>query len=292
MQRSSGLALTCTRANCANVAIRRKINCLMERSGLPRIVSVPDGLDWGPHVLNRRHFLAGAACVSLGACSSLGGLGGTFAYAPGVGNRLAVTGEPYQVPIVHLDAIPVQFHRQIVNDPTGEAPGTIVVDPGQRFLYLVDPKGKARRYGIGVGREGFAWNGSATIQMKREWPKWYPPVEMQARDERARRFADGMDGGPDNPLGARAMYLFKGGKDTLFRIHGTNEPRSIGRAVSSGCIRMLNADVIDLYNRVPVGTKVVVLSASSPIARLGKAIADPDAQWRENVRRLAGQPPA
>jgi lipoprotein-anchoring transpeptidase ErfK/SrfK len=243
-------------------------------------------------VLNRRYFLAGAACVTLGACSSLGGLGGTFAYSPGVGNRLAVTGEPYKVPIVHLDAIPVQFHRQIVNDPTGEPPGTIVVDPGQRFLYLVEPNGKARRYGIGVGREGFAWNGSATIQMKREWPKWYPPVEMQARDERARQFADGMDGGPDNPLGARAMYLFKGGKDTLFRIHGTNEPRSIGRAVSSGCIRMLNADVIDLYNRVPIGTKVVVLSASTPIARLGKSITDPDAQWRQNVRRLAGQPPA
>ncbi len=240
-------------------------------------------------VLDRRYFLAGAASVVLGACS--GGFG-SLAYAPGAGSRLVVTNEPHRVPTVDLTTIPVQYHRQIVGDPTGEAPGTIVVDPGQRLLYLVLPDGRARRYGIGVGREGFAWNGAATIGMKREWPKWYPPVEMQARDETAREFADGMEGGTDNPLGARAMYLFKGGKDTLYRIHGTNEPRSIGRAVSSGCIRMLNADVIDLYERVPVGTKVVVLPATSPIARIGRAITDPDAQWRQNVRRLAGEPPA
>jgi lipoprotein-anchoring transpeptidase ErfK/SrfK len=240
-------------------------------------------------VIDRRYFLAGTATTLLGACSSIGGLG-SLAYAPGTGSRLVVTGEPYRVPVVDLSTIPVQFHRQVVGDPTGEAPGTIVVDPGQRFLYLVEADGKARRYGIGVGRQGFEWNGSATIGMKREWPKWFPPVEMQARDERAREYASGMDPGPTNPLGARAMYLYKGGKDTLYRIHGTNEPRSIGKAVSSGCVRMLNADVIDLYNRVPVGTKVVVLSASSPIARLGKSITDPDAQWRQNIRRMAGEP--
>ena len=177
-----------------------------------------------------------------------------------------------------------QFHRQIVRDPTGEAPGTIVVDPGQRFLYLVQADGRARRYGIGVGREGFGWSGTATIGMKREWPKWYPPVEMQARDERARQYANGMDGGTDNPLGARAMYLFQDGKDTLYRIHGTNEPQSIGKAVSSGCIRMLNADVIDLYDRVPIGTKVVVLPAMT--------------RWRGSAgghrprRRLAAEHPA
>jgi lipoprotein-anchoring transpeptidase ErfK/SrfK len=241
-------------------------------------------------VLNRRYFLAGAASTLLGACS-VGGLG-SLAYAPGSGSRLVVTNEPHRVPPVDLTTIPGQYHRQIVGNPTGEPPGTIVVDPGQRLLYLVQSDGRARRYGIGVGREGFAWNGTATIGMKREWPKWYPPVEMQARDERAREFANGMEGGTDNPLGARALYLFQGGRDTLFRIHGTNEPRSIGRAVSSGCIRMLNADVIDLYDRVPIGTKVVVLPATNPIARLGRAISDPDAQWRQNVRRLAGEPPA
>ncbi len=198
--------------------------------------------------------------------------------------------EPFNVPPVNLSTIPSQYHRQIVRDPTGEAPGTIVVDPGQKYLYLVQAGGKARRYGIGVGREGFGWSGSATIQMKREWPKWYPPVEMQERDERARQYANGMDGGTNNPLGARALYLFQGGKDTLYRIHGTNEPNSIGKAVSSGCIRMLNADVIDLYNRVPIGTKVVVLPATNPIARLGHALTDPDAQWRQNIRRLAANP--
>jgi lipoprotein-anchoring transpeptidase ErfK/SrfK len=119
---------------------------------------------------------------------------------------------------------------------------------------------------------------------------------MQARDERAREFADGMDGGTDNPLGARALYLYQGGRDTLYRIHGTNEPQSIGKAVSSGCIRMLNADVIDLYDRVPSGTKVVVLPSANPIARLGrgfgKAVNDPDAGWRQGIRRLAAGPGA
>ncbi len=242
-------------------------------------------------MIDRRYFLAGAASTLLAACSSLSGLG-SLAYAPSEGSGMLVpaTKEPYQVPPVNLSTIPIQYHRQIVTDPTGEAPGTIVVDPGQRYLYLVLANGKARRYGIGVGREGFAWNGTATIQMKREWPKWFPPVEMQARDERARKYSDGMDGGVDNPLGARAMYLFKDGKDTLYRIHGTNEPQSIGKAVSSGCIRMLNADVIDLYDRVPLGTKVVVLPATNPIARLGHTLTDPDAAWRKDIRRLAGNP--
>jgi lipoprotein-anchoring transpeptidase ErfK/SrfK len=242
-------------------------------------------------VIDRRYFLAGAASAVLAGCTALPG-SGPLAYAPTEGSGMLVPAdkEPYNVPPVNLSTIPVQFHRQIVRDPTGEAPGTIVVDPGQRLLYLVQADGKARRYGIGVGREGFGWNGTATIGMKREWPKWFPPVEMQARDERAKKYADGMDGGTDNPLGARAMYLFQDGKDTLYRIHGTNEPQSIGKAVSSGCIRMLNADVIDLYNRVSVGTKVVVLPAMSPMARLGRALTDPDAAWRKDVRRLAGSP--
>jgi lipoprotein-anchoring transpeptidase ErfK/SrfK len=242
-------------------------------------------------VIDRRYFLAGAASSLLAACTMVPGTG-PLAYAPSEGSGILVPAskEPYTVPPVNLSSIPTQFHRQIVRDPTGEDPGTIVVDPGQRLLYLVLPDGKARRYGIGVGREGFGWSGTATIGMKREWPKWYPPVEMQARDERARKYADGMDGGTDNPLGARAMYLFEGGKDTLYRIHGTNEPLSIGKAVSSGCIRMLNADVIDLYGRVPIGTKVVVLPAMNPIARLGHALTDPDSKWRQDVRRLAANP--
>jgi lipoprotein-anchoring transpeptidase ErfK/SrfK len=217
-----------------------------------------------------------------------------LAYAPGEGSSLLVpaTNEPYPVAPVDISSIPPQYRRQIVRNPTGEPPGTIVVDPGQRLLYLVEADGNARRYGIGVGREGFGWSGAAVVGAKREWPKWFPPVEMQARDERAREFANGMDGGPQNPLGARALYLHQDGRDTLYRIHGTAEPQSIGRAVSSGCIRMLNADVIDLYARVPIGTRVVVLPAANPIARLQDALTDPDAGWRQSVRRLAGQPPA
>ncbi len=144
----------------------------------------------------------------------------------------------------------------IVADPTHQAPGTLVVDTASRHLYLVKGDGEAIEYGIGVGRQGFAWKGTAVVRRKAEWPAWIPPSDMVKRrpDLPAR-----MEGGIENPLGARALYLFQGNRDTLFRIHGTNEPDTIGKAVSSGCIRMMNADVIDLYQRVPVGAKVVVL---------------------------------
>ncbi|MFJ5488690.1 L,D-transpeptidase [Hansschlegelia beijingensis] len=152
-------------------------------------------------------------------------------------------------------ALPVQYRRQQVVDPTGEKPGTIVIDTKDKFLYFVEPDGKAMRYGVGVGKEGFGWTGEAKVGAKQEWPDWIPPAEMlQRRPELPLR----MSGGPENPLGARAMYLYRDGKDTLFRIHGTNEPLTIGRAMSSGCIRMINFDVQDLYERVPIGTKVVV----------------------------------
>lgn len=144
----------------------------------------------------------------------------------------------------------------VVKNPTSEAPGTIVIDTHSRHLYLVQTDGSAIQYGIGVGRHGFEWKGIARVGRKSEWPRWIPPKEMLKRRP---DLPEQMDGGLDNPLGARALYLFKGDKDTLFRIHGTNEPDSIGRAVSSGCIRMMNADVMDLYERVGVGTKVVVM---------------------------------
>ena len=144
---------------------------------------------------------------------------------------------------------------RLVRDPTGERPGAIVVDTAARKLYLVHPGGEAIRYGIGVGRLGFTWKGVATIGRKAEWPSWTPPTAMLKRRPDLPAF---MEGGVDNPLGARALYLHQGGRDTLFRIHGTNEPDTIGQAVSSGCIRMMNADVIDLYSRVRAGTRVVV----------------------------------
>jgi lipoprotein-anchoring transpeptidase ErfK/SrfK len=166
------------------------------------------------------------------------------------------------VPAVAADDLNQRYVRQLVDDPTGQPPGTLVVDPKNRFLYLVREGGKALRYGVGVGKAGMAWSGTAEVAMKREWPHWTPTPDMIGREpEKYRKWAKGMDGGTNNPLGARALYLFKNGKDTLYRIHGTNEPSSIGRAMSSGCIRMMNQDVIDLYRRVPAGAKVVVLPA-------------------------------
>jgi lipoprotein-anchoring transpeptidase ErfK/SrfK len=167
----------------------------------------------------------------------------------------------FPIDLADADDIPERFHRQIVAWEGPEEAGTIIVDPGQRFLYLVRDDGSAIRYGVGVGRAGFAWNGEATIGMKRRWPRWLPPEEMIYRDAKALEWANGMPGGPENPLGARALYLHANGEDTLYRIHGTNDPKSIGKAMSSGCIRMLNEDVADLFERVPVKTKVIVLQA-------------------------------
>jgi lipoprotein-anchoring transpeptidase ErfK/SrfK len=149
-------------------------------------------------------------------------------------------------------AIDPQFMRQEVAYQGAEAPGTVVIDTPNHFLYLVQPDGKAMRYGIGVGRPGFTWSGSHTVSSKKEWPDWVPPPEMLQRQPGLPHF---MAGGPNNPLGARAMYL----GSTLYRIHGSNEPWTIGQNVSSGCIRMRNVDIIDLYDRVKVGSKVIVL---------------------------------
>jgi lipoprotein-anchoring transpeptidase ErfK/SrfK len=150
---------------------------------------------------------------------------------------------------------PAQFKRQIVAYTGNEAAGTIIIDTGSTYLYLVQGGGKAIRYGIGVGRDGFRWSGMQSITKKAEWPDWTPPPEMIQRQPYLPRF---MAGGPTNPLGARAMYL--GG--TVYRIHGTNAPSTIGTRVSSGCIRLTNEDVSDLYSRVNVGTKVVVINSA------------------------------
>ncbi|WP_245287667.1 L,D-transpeptidase [Bradyrhizobium elkanii] len=160
-----------------------------------------------------------------------------------------------------------QFLKQIVTYRSPYPPGTIVVDPHSRFLYFIQKGGQAIRYGIGVGREGLAFAGTGLVQDKKEWPRWTPTSAMIAREpNRYAKWARGMEGGLGNPLGARALYLFRAGQDTRYRIHGTPEPDSVGKAVSSGCIRMMNQDVIDLYSRVPLGTKVVVLSAKTSTA--------------------------
>ncbi len=167
---------------------------------------------------------------------------------------------------VSLRDIPRQFRRTVVENEMGQSPGTIIVDPDHRHLYFTLEDGRAIRYGVGVGRAGFAWHGEAEVGMKRRWPRWLPPAEMVARDERAAKWANGQPGGPDNPLGARALYLNANGEDTLYRIHGTNQPSSIGKAMSSGCVRMLNQDIAELFPRVPVGTRVIVLPSSGPEA--------------------------
>ena len=161
--------------------------------------------------------------------------------------------------------LPARLRRQVVNYNTREAPGTIIIDTPNTYLYLVMGNGQAMRYGIGIGRDGFTWSGTQTITRKAEWPAWTPPPEMIARQPYLPRH---MAGGPGNPLGARAMYL--GG--TIYRIHGTNVPETIGTHVSSGCLRLTNEDVTDLYSRVSVGTKVIVLPMTDRRADLGRTI--------------------
>jgi lipoprotein-anchoring transpeptidase ErfK/SrfK len=155
-----------------------------------------------------------------------------------------------------------EMHRQVVGYPTNLAAGTVIIDTAQTYLYYVLGDGKAIRYGIGVGRDGFTWSGTQAVTRKAEWPDWTPPQEMIARQPYLPRW---MAGGESNPLGARAIYL----GNTIYRIHGTNSPETIGHKVSSGCIRMLNADVIDLYSRVDVGTKIVVLPNNDHVAAVG-----------------------
>lgn len=149
-----------------------------------------------------------------------------------------------------------KYARQTVAYQTQYKPGTIVIDTKAKFLYLVQENGEALRYGVGVARDGFEWSGTTTIKRKVEWPTWTPPAAMRKREP---WLPARMEGGVDNPLGARAMYLYKGGRDTLYRIHGTNKPGTIGLKVSSGCIRLLNGEISDLFERVPLGTKVVVI---------------------------------
>lgn len=169
--------------------------------------------------------------------------------------------ERFPLAAVPLSQVKPELRRQEVAYAGGESAGTIVVNTPERRLYYVLGGGRAVRYGIGVGREGLALSGGATVGRKAEWPSWTPTQNMMRRDPRNRQFAGGVPGGLNNPLGARAIYLYRGGKDTMFRIHGTNQPDSIGKAVSSGCIRMINHDVIDLYQRTAVGTQVVVIQA-------------------------------
>jgi len=194
--------------------------------------------------------LLGLVAVVLGGCIS-----DTFDPVPesilSPRDRKLLASAPY------LQHKPSQdFLRNLVSYSTKEKPGTIIVDTPNKFLYLVQNDGKAYRYGVTVGEEGMDWKGTATVGQKKEWPDWVPTADTLKRNPDLPKY---VSPGPHNPMGARALYLFQGNKDTLFRIHGTNQPEYIGQAISSGCIRMLNEDVIDLFNRTPVGAKVVVI---------------------------------
>ncbi|KQQ86309.1 hypothetical protein ASF65_06830 [Aureimonas sp. Leaf324] len=173
----------------------------------------------------------------------------------------AMPEERFPIPAVDLRKIEPRFYRQVVRDPTGERPGTVVVDTDNYFLYLVRENGEALRYGVGLGRQGFTWSGKGVIQWKRPWPTWTPPAEMIRRQPELERFSaenGGQAPGLSNPLGARALYIFQDGLDTLYRLHGTPEVWTIGKAVSSGCVRLLNQDIIDLYARVLTPSPILV----------------------------------
>jgi lipoprotein-anchoring transpeptidase ErfK/SrfK len=238
----------------------------MKRSNLPLDV------DRAPvtGVINRRGFLAAGLLLTatgLAGCQSAGLVGlpdqadlpdEQFDYAAAYA---ALPDGDFTWPAINYKNFDQKYWRQIVEYKTRERPGTIIVDPYNNFLYWTLGNGKALRYGIGVGKAGFAWSGEAKIRVKRPHPIWRPPREMIARKPSLERYWEkGYPPGLKNPLGARAMDLWQGSTDTLYRIHGTNKPNSIGKSVSSGCIRMWQQDVIDLFSRVPLQTKVIVLS--------------------------------
>ena len=212
-------------------------------------------------LLNRRSFLFGSA-VGLGAlglagCATSGGMSLAEAakvYGP-------VPDEKFPIPAVDVRKLNPKFYRRTVRYDTKEAPGTIIVDPGKYYVYRIEGDGNATRYGANVGRAGFLWSGEAYVGRKAEWPVWTPPKEMIQRRPEARKYAGGMPGGLDNPLGARTLYLYQNGAYTLYTIYSTIVAQSIGTGITSGCTGLLSQDMIDLYSRTPVKTKVIVLPA-------------------------------
>jgi lipoprotein-anchoring transpeptidase ErfK/SrfK len=209
--------------------------------------------------LSRRSFLIGSAIglgtLGLAGCTTSGGMSRAEAekvYGP-------VPDEKFPIPALDVGKINPKYYRRIVRYDTQEQPGTIIVDPGKYYVYRIEGDGKATRYGANVGRDGFKWSGDAYVGRKAEWPIWTPPKEMIQRQPEAGKYADGMPGGLDNPLGARTLYLYQDGVYTLYTIYSTRIAETIGKGVTSGCTGLLTQDMIDLYSRTPINTKVVVL---------------------------------
>ncbi len=199
-------------------------------------------------ILNRRHLIVGLASLVPARA---------FAKQPGKADWVVgqIPDKPYDINLINMELVPEQFRRKIVPFNGPEPAGCLVVDAAQRFIYLVLMNNKALRFGVAVGRQGAAWHGTAEVGRKAKWPSWTPTANMRRKNP---LLPVHMGGGPKNPLGARALYLYKDGKDTLYRIHGTNEPSSIGKSASSGCIRMFNEHVFELFAEVPVGMRVIV----------------------------------
>jgi len=218
-------------------------------------------------LMTRRHMMLGAASLAslaLVGCATTTPtppvVSGPPPIPPNVANKYAALPfERFPIPAARIDLVDPQFWRQEVDNITGEKPGTVVVDTPNRFLYWTMPDGRAMRYGVGIGRDGFSWGGRARIAYKREWPRWTPPSEMIARQPELEQYRHGMEPNLDNPLGPRALYIHNEGGDTLYRVHGNMDARTIGKAVSSGCVRLLYQDIIDLYERVPDGSPIVVI---------------------------------
>ena len=210
--------------------------------------------------LSRRMFLAGSAALgalALAGCATSGGM--SAAEAARVYG--ALPNERFPVPAVNVSKINPKYLRRTVSYPSKEAVGTIIIDPRNYYVYRIEGDGKATRYGANVGRAGFLWSGDAYIGRKAEWPIWTPPREMILRQPEAAPYANGMAPGLDNPLGARTLYLYQNGAYTLYTIYSTIMPETIGKGVSSGCVGLLTQDMVDLYSKTPVDTKVIVLPA-------------------------------
>jgi lipoprotein-anchoring transpeptidase ErfK/SrfK len=211
--------------------------------------------------LNRRSFLFGSAAglgaLGLAGCATTDGMSLAEAaklYGP-------VPNEKFPIPAVDVSKIDPKYYRRIVRHDSKEAPGTIIVDPGNHYVYRIEGDGNATRYGANVSRAGFLWSGEAYVGRKAEWPIWTPPKEMIQRQPEARKYAGGMPPGLGNPLGARTLYLYRNGVYTLYTIYSTSDPETIGTGVTSGCTGLLSQDMIDLYSRTPIKTKVIVLPA-------------------------------
>jgi lipoprotein-anchoring transpeptidase ErfK/SrfK len=218
-------------------------------------------LEFGSGLLNRRSFLVGSA-VSVGALGLAGCVTADGMNGPEVARMYGpLPDEKFPVPAVDVSKLNPKFVRKTVRYESKEAPGTIIVDPSEYYVYRIEGDGNATRYGANVGRDGFKWSGDAYVGRKAEWPVWTPPKEMIKRQPEAAKYAGGMPPGLDNPLGARTLYLYQNGGYTLYTIYSTSDPETIGNGITSGCTGLLTQDMLDLYSRTPVKTKVVVLPA-------------------------------